>query len=141
MHLQINGEQMVSKLQEDFSQVFPYLKIEFYRNGSKRQERYPATKMIAPSRLLKDAWVYKKDKGQLKLSGDMSVTDFENALMDEFGLSAQVFRHAGNVWLETTMTDNWTLKQQNEHGRELSTGINTTNDSTSLGSRSGSSRL
>jgi hypothetical protein len=54
----------------------------------------------------------------------MTVTDFENALMDQFGLSAQVFRRSGNLWLETTITDYWTLKQQNEHGREITIGRN-----------------
>ena len=54
----------------------------------------------------------------------MTVTDFENALMDQFGLSAQVFRRSGNIWLETTITDYWTLKQQNEHGREITVGHN-----------------
>jgi hypothetical protein len=33
----------------------------------------------------------------------------------------QVSRKSGTLWLETTMTDSWTLGQQNEHGRELST--------------------
>jgi len=42
------------------------------------------------------------------------------ALMDRFGLAAQVFRKSGRVWLETIRTDNWTLNDQNKHGRELS---------------------
>jgi hypothetical protein len=33
-----------------------------------------------------------------------------------------VFRKSGNLWLETTMTDDWTLQQQNDHGYEISTG-------------------
>ena len=119
MHLEINGERTISELQKDFSGAFPYLKIEFYRNGLKRKERYAASKMIAPSSLLRDAWVYKKEKGELKLSAEMSVTEFENAFMDEFGLSVQVFRRSGKLWLETTVTDSWTLKQQNDHGREI----------------------
>jgi hypothetical protein len=38
-----------------------------------------------------------------------------------YGLSVQVFRKSGNVWLETSATDNWTLRQQNNEGAELST--------------------
>ena len=63
----------------------------------------------------------------MTLSDGMTVTDFENALMDQFGLSAQVFRRSGNLWLETTITDYWTLKQQNEHGREITVGNNRIN--------------
>jgi len=52
----------------------------------------------------------------------MKVIDLEKMFKNRFNLSAQVFRKSGNLWLETTMTDNWTLLQQNNHGREISTG-------------------
>jgi hypothetical protein len=123
MYLEINGERAISEIQKDFSTVYPFLKLEFFRNGHFRRDRYPLHKLIPHHVQLKDAWFWKKDKGSLEVSDSMSVTDFESALMDEFGLSAQVFRRSGNLWLETTMTDNWTLKQQNEHGREISTHI------------------
>jgi len=77
---------------------------------------------------LKHAWYWKKDEGYLDIKDAMSVLELENALIDEFGLSAQVYRKSGNIWLETTMTDNWTLKQQNDHGRELTIGIKTINE-------------
>jgi hypothetical protein len=64
----------------------------------------------------------------LDINDDTTVTDFENALIDQYGLSAQVFRRSGNLWLETTITDYWTLKQQNDHGREISVGHNNRNN-------------
>ena len=51
----------------------------------------------------------------------MKVEELERILKKDFGLRAQVFRKSGNLWLETTMTDGWTLAQQNYHGKELST--------------------
>jgi hypothetical protein len=48
------------------------------------------------------------------------VQDVEQLLWDAFGLSVQVFRKSGNLWLETTVTDQWSLAYQNEQGRELS---------------------
>lgn len=123
MLLEIHGERQISEIQKDFSTVYPFLKIEFFKNGNMRRDRYPVNRLIPHTRLLKDAWFWKKDKGLLEVTDTMSVTEFENAMMDEFGLSAQVFRRSGNLWLETTMTDNWTLRQQNEHGREITIGI------------------
>jgi hypothetical protein len=32
----------------------------------------------------------------------------------------QVFRKSGKVWLETTVTDGWTLEEQNLQGEALS---------------------
>jgi hypothetical protein len=124
MYLEINGERLISDIQQDFGAVYPFLKIEFFRNGTIRRDRYPVNKLIPATQPVKTAWHYKQEKGQLTLSDDMTVTDFENALMDQFGLSGQVFRRSGNIWLETTITDYWTLKQQNEHGREITVGDN-----------------
>jgi hypothetical protein len=65
----------------------------------------------------------KKSEGLLHISREMTVSQFEAKLYDDFGLSAQVFRKSGNVWLETSATDAWTLAQQNEEGAELSRQI------------------
>jgi hypothetical protein len=48
----------------------------------------------------------------------LKVSDLEGILRD-LGLNAQVSRRSGAMWLETTMTDNWSLRKQNEHGREI----------------------
>jgi len=122
MQLSIKSERLIADVQQEFSNAYPFLKIEFFRNGPTRQSRYPANLKIGNHTRLKEAWVWKKDGGLVHLSDSMTVLELEEALMDEFGLSAQVFRKSGNVWLETTMTDNWTLKQQNDHGREISRG-------------------
>ena len=53
----------------------------------------------------------------------MTVNQLELLIFSKFGLAAQVFRKSGNVWLETSATDNWTLLQQNNEGAELSTQI------------------
>jgi hypothetical protein len=122
MYLEINGERLISEIQTDFRAVYPFLNIEFFRNGNTRRDRYPANRLIPATQPIKSAWHWKQDNGLLTLTDNMTVTDFENALMDDFGLSAQVFRRSGNLWLETTITDYWTLKQQNDHGREITEG-------------------
>jgi hypothetical protein len=33
---------------------------------------------------------------------------------------AQVYRKSGKIWLETTVTDSWTLEEQNKQGESLS---------------------
>jgi len=48
-------------------------------------------------------------------------------LEDQFeniGLIAEVFRRSGNVWIETILTNNWTLGQQNPEGGEISLHFN-----------------
>ena len=126
--MKIFGERLINEVQKDFTSGYPFLKIEFFKNGAVRQDRYSAKQKIDHQKKLKYAWYWKKDEGDLEIKDAMSVLELENAFIDQFGLSAQVYRKSGNVWLETTMTDNWTLKQQNDHGREITMGIKTTND-------------
>jgi len=128
MYLEITGERLISDIQKDFCAVYPFLKIEFFKNGQVRRDRYPLNKLIPGDQTVKNAWHWKKDNGLLAFTDSMTVTDFETALMDQFGLSAQVFRRSGNLWLETTITDFWTLKQQNEHGQEITVGRKLSNN-------------
>ena len=52
----------------------------------------------------------------------MTVIDLEKKFREVFGLGIQVFRKSGKAWLETTLTDNWTLEEQNRQGEALSKG-------------------
>lgn len=99
--------------------MFPFLKIEFLNHRSiaapkTAKQILPANKTIGDSqRSITD--------GALEIDGNMKVQELEKLFQDQFSLAVQVFRKSGPVWLETTMTDNWTLQQQNKHGSELST--------------------
>ena len=121
MLLSIFEDRTISEVQQEFNEAFPFLKIEFFKNGTIRKDRYPAHLQFACGLKIKEAWNKKKQEGFLDVTDAMTVSDLENSFMDQFGLSVQVFRRSGNIWLETTITDNWTLKQQNDHGKEIST--------------------
>jgi hypothetical protein len=122
MQLLIHGDRLISEVQQDFNSAYPFLKLEFFRNGLQKEKRYAASQKLGHNRKLSDSWIWKKDSGSVEVNESMTVLDLENVFMDEFGLSVQVFRKSGNIWLETTMTDHWTLKRQSDHGREISTG-------------------
>ena len=120
MRLIIYGERQIKDLRQDFNLAYPYLQLEFFDNVNAQKTRLPALKRIDHEKTLGEAWIPKAQKGSLEINDSTTVLKLETVLMDEFGLSAQVFRRSGNIWLETTMTDDWTLKQQNDHGREIS---------------------
>jgi hypothetical protein len=54
----------------------------------------------------------------------MTVTEIEKSFNRFYGLNTQILRKSGNIWLGTTVTDNWTLEEQNKQGESLSTQIN-----------------
>lgn len=108
----------LTQLQKDFNRIFPYLKIEFFRHFHSIHGNSPKKDMITSDFPLK---LKKKTTAPLEITEDMPVSTLEQLFQDYFGLSAQVFRKSGRSWLETSLTDDWTLKRQNDEGYELRT--------------------
>ena len=95
------------------------MKIEFFRNKKYQQIGGAINQIVPNNRRIGDCQTSISD-GSLEIPEEMKVTELEKLLKDQFHLKAQVFRRSGNTWLQTTMTDSWTLKKQNEHGKEIS---------------------
>lgn len=120
MKLIITGSRSIQEVQRDFNAEYPYLKLEFFRLPRRKEVNTSAANLLDRSLKLNQARRYQYD-GELELQDTMKVNELELQLKEQYGLNAQVFRKSGNVWLETTMSDAWTLKQQNDHGMEIST--------------------
>ncbi|MFI5151837.1 MAG: hypothetical protein ACHQET_00805 [Chitinophagales bacterium] len=118
VHFQIERHDSVKDIQERFSNLFPYVHLSFLTNkGDKKPNSRSATycpevKMIEINSKLRG--------GSFEISDEMTVSQLENRLYNQFGLRVQVSRKSGNIWLETHMTNDWALKEQNDHGREIS---------------------
>ena len=116
MKLSISITRTINDVQQDFNAAYPFLKIEFYpaagKSAAALKQRLDKTALlqIAGNRL----------EGEVEITDSMTVGQLEKIFRDRFGIIAQVSRKSGTLWLETTMTDNWTLRQQNDHGKELS---------------------
>ena len=48
---------------------------------------------------------------------NMPTWQVERLFESELGLHVQIFRKSGSIWLETSVTDDLTLDQQNAKGR------------------------
>ena len=94
--------------------------IEFFKTPHKIGEGSAKNLLHHSNRFVRDCRLKQTD-GELEISESMTVSELEQAFQKQFGLSIQVFRKSGNVWLETSATDAWTLVQQNNEGMELST--------------------
>lgn len=128
MLLFINGDRLVKDIQQDFSSVYPYLKLEFFRINGLHKEQVLKENQIKHDQKLRLAKGRDIQKGDLLIEETMSVADLEKAFLDKFGLLTQVFRRSGNIWLETSITDSWSLKQQNELGKEITMGRRATEE-------------
>lgn len=119
MKLHLKKKETIRDIQKEFNGYFPYLKIEFFRSqhtvkklspkDEKLDEFTPLSKLVS--------WHGSKE---IEIGENMTVSQFEAIMSQKAELFVQVFRQAGRIWIETSFTDNWTLAQQNEEGKMMS---------------------
>jgi hypothetical protein len=120
MKIMIDRNKQISAIQTEFNHTFPYLKLEFFSKSHGVGEASAKQNLVPSNKKLEDFVGFQNSKGELSITAAMTVKDLEQNFKDAYGLSVQVFRKSGKVWLETTVTDGWTLEEQNLQGEELS---------------------
>ncbi len=111
----ITDKKTLREIKGAFHEKFPFLKLEFYAKphkpgeGSPKQEQLPDHLAIGEIRTI-------HNEGDFQVKPEMRVRDFEQQFYEKYGLSVQVFRKSGNLWLQTSKTDMWTLAEQNRKG-------------------------
>ena len=110
--------QNISSLKEEFNAVFPFLKLEL-EDLSKIQKK-DTLEPIFNKRISNINFTTKKFKrGYIHVTEEMSVTLLEKQFEDQFGIAMRVFRKSGNSWIGTNLTNDWSLKRQNDEGNAL----------------------
>ena len=117
MQLLITAQMRVKELKRQFSDLFPFLKIELYKkpvtaNAVIKKE------FLSPA-LTFDALVKRAATKTIDINNNITVAELEEQFA-EIGILIEVLRRSGNVWVGTSLTRNWTLQQQNEAGEEIS---------------------
>lgn len=106
-------------LQEEFNHVFPYLKIVFFSVANRQGEPVINRFTNETNRALGGYRVAHSDE-QIVITPDTTVASLEEKFNKIYGLGTQILRKSGKTWLETTVTDAWTLEEQNMQGESLS---------------------
>lgn len=112
MLMKIDTTTRVGSIQQAFTSALPFLKLEFFRSVDKVSGR---KRMRLPAEIARPGM----EATEIIIDPSMKVVDLEN-ILSRAGLPAQVFRRSGNVWIETSLTNDWTLAQQNQEGELLS---------------------
>lgn len=117
--IKINDQHTLSDIQKAFNEHFQFLKLEFYNAPHHDGEGNSVKEMLDSSQTLKEVRT-KHTEGEISIHGNQKVSTLEHAFEENYGLNAQVFRKSGNIWLQTTTTDEWTLTEQNKTAKEFS---------------------
>jgi len=119
MKVTVNDKRKIFAIQEEFNALFPYLKLEFFSKPHKPGGASAKKFVKHNSKTLGECRTV-HNNGNITITPEMTVLDLEQCFGDVYGLGVQVFRQSGKVWLETTVTDHWTLEEQNRQGEALS---------------------
>lgn len=119
MKIKITDRRKIYAIQKEFSAMFPFLKIEFFSKPHKPGAGSPKKLVKSAAKTLGECRSIHRN-GSITITPAMTVAELEQHFSDVFGLSAQIFRQSGKTWLETTVTDGWTLEEQNKQGKALS---------------------
>lgn len=119
MIIKINDDITLLSFQEEFSRLFPYLKIKFFTISNKSTGVFTRRLLDMCTRSFGEFRV-SNGINEIIITPETTVSDLEKQLNSKFNLSAQVYRNSGRIWLETNATDSWTLEEQNKQGEDLS---------------------
>src|SRR4249920_2074933 len=114
--MKIDSNWLISDLQEAFTKRYPYLRFELYRDdNTKNGSRFG--KLIGSQKI--QSVMKGSMKVNMEINDELCISDLKE-MFKKIGLLIQVFRRSGSVWVETTLTDAWSLQRQNEEGEIIS---------------------
>lgn len=105
----LNRESFVTDIQYQFSQLFPFLKIEFQKKN--------ATKSVSLNKKLSYFGMHNLETINYDFETTISSRKFIEDIKKLCQLNVSVFRKSGNLWIEVTETKDWSLARQNEEGK------------------------
>lgn len=116
MILEISSSKTIGDIRKEFSDCYPFLCIEFFSEPHRVGETTSNENRLPHSKLLSE--IFKQHKpGELEIHSRKKTGIVEQEFQKIFGLNVQIFRMQGKNWIQTAGTDELTLDEQNEIGR------------------------
>lgn len=113
MELHIKGDKPLKEIKQEFNGLFSHLKIEFFHHSHTEGEASPLSDELDENTIVNG--IRKQgNEGELSFTEKTRVFELEDLFKNDFGLNVQVFRKSGDVWLQTTITDDWTLEEEED---------------------------
>lgn len=123
MQIKISDRRKINGIQEEFSAAFPYLKLEFFPKPNGREKAVSKKTPVSSDKTIGECRV-NHNSGTITITPGMTVSDLADRFRNVYGLEVQLSRNSGKIWLETTLTESWTLEEQNNQGEALSRQFN-----------------
>ena len=111
MENKIEAGKTFAEVQEEFSRTFPYLKIDLVMNSIHSKELCLTTKNGHTQIADKISYII--------LTDNTTVKEIVHHFKALFNLSVKVQRKSDGEYVDTILTENWTLSKQNIEGKNM----------------------
>ena len=116
MIIEITDSRKIQEIQEEFSNRYPFLKLEFFyapHQGGQPSNGTPCAASLSLKEI-RDNHVH----GVIAINANSQVGAIEKEFERRFGLNVQIYRLQAGKWIQTTGTDILTINEQNEIARD-----------------------
>jgi hypothetical protein len=116
MEIRIEPRRTFDEINERINSTYPFLKIERLSSLHKTLD------VQVKNENLGAVYNPKKETTQnslITVDDNTTVADLINLLKEKLHLHVKVLRRSNDLWIETSLTNNWTLKKQNMAGKQF----------------------
>ncbi len=117
MNINISREVLLSEIKKEFTNTYPYLKMDF-KIPENKIPKHSGNKGSVRELSVGDI-LNNNPEGTITIEDDNSIKSIAQIFLDHFGIETMFYRKSGNLWLEIKLTNEWSLKQQNQNGMEV----------------------
>lgn len=119
MEISITSNTSLGSIKSAFSTHWPHLKLVFFSKPHSEHRGTSAKFMIDDDNLsVGDIQPAYEGSTSITVFGGLTVWEFEQMFEKDLGLHVHVFRRSGDIWLESTVSDDLTLAQQESKGKQ-----------------------
>jgi len=110
----VNPNTTVNELMCQFDEHFPFLRLALSDGNDSKKRVANETDFALKNR---------KNSVEVIFESSIKVRDFIDELEKSLGWKVQILRSSGKLYIETSVTDQWTLDRQNQEEAELSSNL------------------
>ncbi len=129
MSLNIDDKKNIQTLQSEFNALFPYLRLMLTKvvpgHDSSAKNSTNQLQIVDDTPLLD--YKIANPETPFCIYPEMTVAELEQQFLQRYGLEPIILRKSGNVWIEASITDDWTLEEQNTQGELITKQMNERN--------------
>lgn len=118
MKILLHSNRTIEEVKEDFNNFYPYLKIVFVTE-KRDSDGSTAVEEIDSSVHLTDVSSTFQE-GDIDIKSTDTVKEVRQKFESQYGLPVRIFRKQNGVWMNTDITDDLNLHEQDTWGREAS---------------------